>query len=84
MVQIKIIAKDDIYGGLGHKIFAKNKEYLASNIDSDIYEDGERGWWSINSDIIVTEYPVYDWSFIEDNFNLLEDIRDEKINNILK
>jgi hypothetical protein len=76
MRTIKILAKKDIYGGLGLKIYTKDKYYEASY-------DEQFDAWILDSDIIINERPIYDNKFIKENFLLPEEIRDNNINIIL-
>lgn len=76
MQTIKILAKKDIYGGLGFKIYTEGKLYEATYIED---YDG----WVLDSDIVVNERPIYDNNFVKENFLFPEDIRDNNINIIL-
>lgn len=76
MRTIKILAKKDVYGGLGIKIYTKDNYYDATYVE-------EFDVWILDSDIIVNERPIYDNKFIKDNFLLPEEIRDNNINIIL-
>lgn len=79
MKNIKLVAKSDIFGGLGHKIYTKDKMYSAYQA----YPDDEE-YWFVESDFIVNELPIYTWNFIRTNFYLIDEIRDEKIDKLLK
>lgn len=76
MQTIKILAKKDIYGGLGFKIYTKGKLYEATYIK-------DYNSWVLDSDVIVNERPIYDNDFVKENFLFPEDIRDNNINIIL-
>lgn len=76
MQTIKILAKKDIYGGLGFKIYTAGKLYEATYIKD--YDS-----WVLDSDVIVNERPIYDSNFVKENFLFPEDIRDNNINIIL-
>ena len=79
MKEIKIVAKNNILGSLGHQIYTKDKVY--------------KGWqaypnddelWILESDFIVTELPTYTWEFILQNFEMIDERRDRQINSILE
>ena len=78
MKEIKIISKGDILGDLGHQIYTKDKVYKAYQA----YPDDEL--WIVESDFIVNEMPIYHWEFIKSNFHLIDEVRNRKINDILK
>ena len=76
MVILKILAKKDVYGSLGHKIYTKDKFYEAHFVE-------EHDLWILDSDFIVNERPMYETKFVIENFDLPEDIRNKRIELLL-
>ena len=68
-----------MFGALGHKIYTKDKVYKAYQA----YPDDEELWY-VESDFIVNEMPTYTWDFIKSNFYFLDELRDKKIDDLLK
>lgn len=77
MKEIKIVAKHDIFGTLGHQIYTKDKVYKAWQV----YQNDEL--WFVESDVIINELPTYTSDFIIKHFDMIEDRRDKRIKNIL-
>jgi len=78
MKEIKIVAKHNIFGHLGHQIFTDSKVYKAWQA----YPDDDE-LWIVESDFVVNELPTYDWDFIQHHFEMIDERRDKKINSIL-
>lgn len=85
MKEIKIVAKHDIIGGLGHKIYTKDKVYKAFQpfTDDEMDYDGVDIWF-VESDVIINEMPTYTWEFIIQHFEMIDERRDKQIDLILK
>ncbi len=79
MKEIKIISKSDMFGALGHQIHTKDKVYKA--YQAYLYDEE---FWYVESDFIVNELPTYTWEYIKSNFYFIEDLRDKKIDDLLK
>lgn len=87
MKEIKIVAKYDIIGGLGHKIYTKDKVYKAWQAyptAPTTYESVVDQLWILESDFIVTEFPTYTWEFIIQHFEMIDERRDRQISTILE
>jgi len=78
MKEIRIVAKNNIFGSLGHQIYTKDKVYKAWQS----YPDDEL--WIVESDVIITEMPTYTWEFILQHFEMIDERRDRQINSILE
>lgn len=80
MKEIKIVAKNNIFGALGHRIYTKDKVYKAWQ---SYPNDGEL--WILESDyFIATKLPTYTWDFIIQHFEMIDERRDRQISTILE
>lgn len=84
MKEIKIVAKHNIFGSLGHQIYTKDKIYKAFQpfAGEKDYDGGDI--WFVESDVIINEMPTYTWEFIIQHFEMIDERRDRQINSILE
>jgi hypothetical protein len=79
MKEIKIVAKYNIFGALGHQIYTKDKAYKAWQA----YPSDDE-LWIVESDFIVNELPTYTRDFILQHFEMIDERRDRQISTILE
>lgn len=87
MKEIKIVAKQNIIGALGHQIFTKDKVYKAWQAYPTApvtYESIAHELWIVESDFVVNELPTYTWDFILQHFEMIDERRDRQISTILE
>jgi len=78
-----VFPKEDIKNVFGNVIFQKDKGYRCSPMEYVAGEEPIERDYVVECELIGAEYPIMSMLLIKEKFYTIEDLRDNKIENLL-